>query len=814
VRFPRLRRTIVKELKKLWQRRAWKPIVLLSLFIFVIGYYTTSRSPAFMSEFNLNSWLLATLPLALVAMAQVNALLVGYLDISVGSVMTLCVIVASYIITPDSPGEVVAVGVVAMLLTGLAVGLVNAGLIHGVKMPSIIATLATLSIVDGISLLLRPIAKGLINLDVLDMLKTSIGFIPIAFIGVIVLAVAWDVWLHWTAPGLALRSVGYDIRAARRIGAATTRIRVRALVISGMMAAFASFFLAAQVGVGDPRAGSGFALTSIAAAVLGGTSLVGGRASFVGALVASLFLALIVNILPLLGLGSAIGLISIGAVTIIGLVLYQASDIRVLAEHTGKQIWRRITARRTRKVHVFPVIHMSDVTTLPSTGMRTLLKGGTVLTLDPKIGNFKQADVLIDGTRIAEVGASLAAGSDVNVIDASNMIVMPGFVDTHRHIWEGILRNIGTDVPLEGRASYLSFILGKLAPAYRPEDAYIGNLVSALGAIDAGITTLLDWSHIQASPDHTDAVVRALQVSGMRAVFAYGFPWWGKWEPKQPGWFIRAAKEHFSSRDQLLTLALAAPGPEFTEFEVARAHWKLARDAGARISVHVGVGTYGQEGKLQEMGEAGLLKDDTTYIHCTTLNDTEIQMIVDTGGTVSLAAPVEMMMGHGMVPTQKFLDRGLRPSLSVDVETNVATDMFTQMRTVLSLQRALVFNRMLARETNLPQLLTSLDALEFATIEGARANGLHDRIGTLTPGKEADIIMLRTDRINVMPVNDPIGAVVWGMDSSNIDSVFIAGKPMKRNGELVGVDLNCVEKQVYESRDFVIKKSGFKLPSI
>jgi cytosine/adenosine deaminase-related metal-dependent hydrolase len=235
---------------------------------------------------------------------------------------------------------------------------------------------------------------------------------------------------------------------------------------------------------------------------------------------------------------------------------------------------------------------------------------------------------------------------------------------------------------------------------------------------------------------------------------------------------------------------------------------------GARISVHVGVGTFGQQGKLAEFGRAGLLGDDTTYIHCTTLSDEEIQMIVDTGGTVSIAAPVEMMMGHGMVPTQKFLDRGLRPSLSVDVETNVPGDMFTQMRTILSLQRAMLFSRSLAGEENLPTFLTARDALEFATIEGARANGLDHKVGTLTPGKEADVIMLRTDRINVMPINDPIGAVVWGMDTSNVDSVFIAGKPMKRNGELIGVDMNCVHKLVIESRDYVINKSGFRLPSI
>ena len=170
----------------------------------------------------------------------------------------------------------------------------------------------------------------------------------------------------------------------------------------------------------------------------------------------------------------------------------------------------------------------------------------------------------------------------------------------------------------------------------------------------------------------------------MRAVFAYGFPWWGKWEERQPSWFMRAATEHFSTKDQMLTLALAAPGPEFTDFEVTRDHWKLAARGRGRITTHVGVGSYGLDAKFEQFGRAGVLGPDTTYIHCTTLNDTEIQMIVDTGGTVSLAAPVEMMMGHGMPPIQKFLDRGLNPSLSVDVETNVPSDMFNQMRSVLA----------------------------------------------------------------------------------------------------------------------------------
>jgi cytosine/adenosine deaminase-related metal-dependent hydrolase len=302
-------------------------------------------------------------------------------------------------------------------------------------------------------------------------------------------------------------------------------------------------------------------------------------------------------------------------------------------------------------------------------------------------------------------------------------------------------------------------------------------------------------------------VIEALEDSGIRAVFAYGFPWWGKWEERQPSWFVRAATEHFSTKDQMLTLALAAPGPEFTDFEITRDHWKLAREADARITTHVGVGSYGQDGKVQEFGEAGLLGPDSTYIHCTTLNDTEIQMIVDSGGTVSLASPVEMMMGHGMPPIQKFLDRGLRPSLSVDVETHVPTDMFNQMRSVIALQRG-----MAAAEGKDP--IGPSDVLAYATVEGARANGLDHKTGSLTPGKQADVIMLRTDRMNVTPLNDPATAVVVGMDTGNVDTVLIAGRVMKRGGRLLHVDWRATMKAAEEAREYVIAKSGFKLPKI
>ena len=792
--------------RKIVKVRLWMPVALQILLIIGVVWLTNSRFPGFVNTTNIANVLLLAIPLAVAAIAQTHALLVGYLDLSVGAMISLGVVIGSFLIGAEATTSQMLTGVAVILLCGLVLGLVNAGLIRGVKIPSIIATLATLSILDGISLTLRPTAQGVISPEFTSMLRGGIGPVPLAFIGVVIAAGLLDVWLHASGSGLQLRASGFDDRSAKRSGVRTNWVRVRALIICAVLAAVASFFVMSRAGVGNAQAGSTYALSSITAAVLGGASLAGGRATFLGGTVAATLLALILTVLPFLGLSPTDGSMIVGILVLIGVILFQFGDIKELVKRNYRRARRLAIGSRPLTTAELPVAYPAgtDFKVIP-TG-RKLIKGGIVLSLDPAVGDFALGDVLIEGDRILQVGPNLANG-DVETIDASGMIVMPGFVDSHRHIWEGILRNIGTDVPLEGRTSYISFVLHKLAPAFRPEDAYAGNLISALGAIDAGITTLLDWSHIQSSPAHTDAVVQALEDSGLRAVFAYGFPWWGKWEERQPSWFVRAATEHFSTKDQTLTLALAAPGPEFTDFEVSRDHWKLARETGARITTHVGVGTYGQDAKVQEMGEAGLLGPDTTYIHCTTLNDTEIQMIVDTGGTVSLASPVEMMMGHGMPPIQKFLDRGLRPSLSIDVETNVPADMFNQMRSVLTLQRSVAAGQGKAA-------VGMREVLEYATIEGARANGLDSKVGTLTPGKQADVILLRTDRMNVTPLNDPVTAIVTGMDTGNVDTVLIAGRLMKQHGKLLHVDWDAVKRMAVESRDYVVEKSGFKLPGI
>jgi 5-methylthioadenosine/S-adenosylhomocysteine deaminase len=432
-------------------------------------------------------------------------------------------------------------------------------------------------------------------------------------------------------------------------------------------------------------------------------------------------------------------------------------------------------------------------------GRPVLLKNGTVLTMDRAIGDFERADVLIEHGKISAVRPDIHA-TDAEVIDASNAIVMPGFVDTHHHLWQGILRNVGPDMTL---ADYMRDINNLAGSVFRPEDMHAANLVSALGTLAAGTTCVLDWSQAQNTPAHSDAAIAGLKESGARAVFGYGYPTRGTpkfWEDagnQYPQDMRRIAKQHFPSSDQRVTLAMAAV---VFPTEPAVACWKMARELGVRISTHIG----SAPGQLEPLGKMGLLGPDTTYIHVRRTSEVEWKYIVDTGGSISIAPYVEMIMGHGTPVIQQTLDRGLRPSLSVDVETTVPGDMFTMMRTALSLQRALVFQRMQANEQNVPKLLTARDVLEFATIEGARANGLDKKCGSLTPGKDADVILLRTDRFNVMPMNNAVGAVVQSMDVSNVDTVFVAGKAVKRNGRMVGVDTARIERMVERARDHVM----------
>jgi len=307
-------------------KRGWLPLALMTLLIVALGAYTQAHHSEFLSKLNLNSLLLEAMPLLIVSLGQLCALLVGGFDVSVGALMTVCVVTASFTMTPTMSRIGLLFGALAIVGVGLATGVFNATLVRTLRLPSIVATLGTLSILEGIALLLRAYPAGPINTDVTNVLVSSVGFVPIAFIGVVVLAVVADIWLYRTRGGLALRAVGLDATSSRRLGMSAGRIIFLAFVACSVLASIASFYLAAEVQIGSPIIGSQ-ALESIAAAVLGGASLAGGRGSFLGALLAAFFLTEVDNVLPLFQQPTEYADMTIGVLILFALVLYQAPEL-------------------------------------------------------------------------------------------------------------------------------------------------------------------------------------------------------------------------------------------------------------------------------------------------------------------------------------------------------------------------------------------------------------------------------------------------------------------------------------------------------
>jgi 5-methylthioadenosine/S-adenosylhomocysteine deaminase len=438
---------------------------------------------------------------------------------------------------------------------------------------------------------------------------------------------------------------------------------------------------------------------------------------------------------------------------------------------------------------------------------RLLIRNGFVVSLDEGLGSLPGADVLVEDGVIAAIGRDLAP-ADAELIDASDTIVMPGFVDTHRHTWQSNLRGV---LPSCTLGHYLDAVVGTYGPAYRPEDVYAGNLWGALEALNAGITTLVDWSHCNNTPEHADAGIQALREAGLRAVYAYGAPAGGeRWRnsvTNHPEDARRVRSQYFASDDNLLTFALALRGPGVCQPDVVVNDWRLARDLDARITVHVGMHVTGLRlHAIEELDRAGLLGADTTYVHLNTTTDGELSRIADSGGTASVAPYVEMVMGHGHPPVGRLLAHGITPSLSIDVTTTVPGDMFTQMRTALAHDRIGHFTG--DPDVAFAPSLTHHDVLRFATTAGAAACGLDARTGTLVPGKDADIILIRADAINTFPVIDPVGTVVTSADTSNVDTVLVRGEVRKRGGQLTGVDLPALRARVQSSRDHVLAAAG------
>src|SRR2546426_6876862 len=533
-------------------------------------------------------------------------------------------------------------------------------------------------------------------------------------------------------------------------------------------------------------------------------------------------------------------------------------------DHTGSQLGRRdflkvsaATAPGAGGLNLYtprPAAAQDDDAPEGSSrrGRRYVIRGGHVTSMDPAVGDFVKADVLVEGKKILAVGPNLRAGG-AGEIDARGKIVMPGFIDTHHHQFEtalrsflanGVLINDGSS-SASAKPSYFEYILLTFAPVYRPEDVYISELFGGLAQLDDGVTTVHDVSQIHHSPEHSDAAIRALFNTGRRAAFGYFESAGGVAGNEYPQDAFRIKEKWFSSSDQLVHMIMG--GEVYLGDASTDASWTIGRKLDLQIAAHI-LSPFGIRPIFDRLtatpptggnGHIGIGADNL-FIHMTGMSDAAWQKVKDVGAQVSIAFPIEMNMRHGMPPIVRMQSLGMEPSLSTDVEVTMTADFFTQMRVCMNMQR-MVVNQMVLNSPNgnqnlpdprnwelpqsaitvpgffpywptppagIPAPLTARDVLRFATINGAKHLRLDKKTGSLTPGKEADIIILDAEAINVAPLNQVPGAVVSLMDRTNVETVIVAGKVRKWKGKLLDVDLNHLRRQLENSRDHIFAAAG------
>ncbi|MFC1664926.1 amidohydrolase family protein, partial [Pseudomonadota bacterium] len=390
-----------------------------------------------------------------------------------------------------------------------------------------------------------------------------------------------------------------------------------------------------------------------------------------------------------------------------------------------------------------------------------------------------------------------------------------GLIDSHLHTWQTGIRGVAGNWSM---GQYLRGMHANLATGFKPEDIYLGNLAGALTHINNGVTTLLDWNHNNPTPDHTDAAVEGLFESGIRALYGHGSP---KPDPKEgqkhfsevphPASEIARLREgRFSSDDTLVTLGMCILGPHYSTYEVTHQDILLAREYGLLTSTHMsgGFNRLVPDG-IYKMNDDGLLGPRLNVVHGNDLSDEELKILIDHGVKITVTPEVEIQMGFGDPITGRVMAFGGRPSIGVDVESNISGDMFNVIRMALQIQR-MIDNRPFA-DAHKPienLSISALEALKWATINGAEMMGMESKIGSLTPGKQADIILIRADDFNLHPVNDPVNAVVFYANASNVDTVFIAGEAKKKGGKLAYKNMPNVMTKLADSGARILANSG------
>ena len=452
---------------------------------------------------------------------------------------------------------------------------------------------------------------------------------------------------------------------------------------------------------------------------------------------------------------------------------------------------------------------------------RTLIECGWLVSMDDKVGDHRDARILIEGNRIVAAGKGIEADADT-VIDARDKIVMPGLIDAHIHTWQAGLRAIGSEWL---GPDYHKNIHANLATHYGPEDNYIGNLIGALGQIDGGVTTIWDWCHNITSLDHAERSVDGLEESGIRALFAHGTAK----PPTRPGELPYTHVPHprdriealrngrFASDDRLVTLSMAILGPHWGTYEVAEQDLRLARELGLFSTSHatrkipdqVAPGGYGK------LVKAGLIGPDHNLVHGNYIEDEELKPLIEAGASVTATVLVELH-GHVAEPvTLRVRKFGGMPSIGIDVEPIVTGEMFREMQAALLHARwgSLRDNQAAGNPPFKTIPIKSREALTWATIGNARAMGMEDQIGSITPGKKADIVMLRANDLNLFPVHDPLLSITDQAHAGNVDTVIIDGVIKKQGGKRLFPDavLEKRKQELVASIERIMRAGSFSV---
>lgn len=423
--------------------------------------------------------------------------------------------------------------------------------------------------------------------------------------------------------------------------------------------------------------------------------------------------------------------------------------------------------------------------------MKRLLTNATVITMDPELGDLPDGQVLVEGDRILAVGHDLPS-EGAEVVDCRGGILIPGLVNAHMHTWQTALRGVAANWTL---LEYFRHVHRGLATLFTPDDIHIATRLGALNQLNCGTTTLGDWCHNNPTPAHTDAAVRGLKESGIRALFFHGSP---KPDPKpgQPhfseiphprGEVERLLQGELADPEGRVTLGMAILGPHYSTLEVSLQDFALAKEFGLVASMHQGGGEAVSPGGWDVIEERGLLGPDINIVHGQSLSDAQLARFCAQGVTFSIAPENEMTQGHGFPITGHVRRHGGVVSLGVDLESVISGDMFTVARMALGMQRSLDNDASRREQGGIPDTSTirTREALQWITVDGARALGLEARIGSLTPGKQADMVLLDSGLLNMQPVSDPVSTVVMQASLANVDSVMVAGEFHKRHGWLL-----------------------------